>query len=228
MEREIDFLTELIWCEITAISWVWCEQRTCKTVNRFTPTSKNALLYESKVQRERQSLIYLAVLVHPFIVNAFQALVFHGERALALNSDQCRASGIKIAKNISNSSWISRTVWVELAKYTRLRFLNNHRYLLEEVDLPDTWQKVAWSENVMLVDIRTARSKFINHDVVSVQATRNITLGEKILVDFQRNFEFKIDSYLLKSRPLVLRSFSKSLYCLFSLPHKSRNTPVLY
>lgn len=134
---------------------------------------------------------FYGTLVFQFMVDARNARSVLEEGVTAPTREQLPILEIKLGKEVF--SWISflHTVWFVPATFLCLHFINDHRTLPGEIVPAGRRPKRARSQNVKLVDTRTAIPNITKLDAVSERARHNIGQGEEPLVDYEDKYEFK-------------------------------------
>lgn len=129
-------------------------------------------------------------LVYQFLMNALNARGVYEEGVRTVFREKFYTPEIRLAKELSSSIRMTRTVRLVLARFARLRFMNIPLSLCGEVA----------SGNERPVEVRSERLNFVymgnawdntNIDTVSVRVTRNICTGKELFVDYEDSYENK-------------------------------------
>lgn len=108
---------------------------------------------------------------------------------MAATRELFHTSAIELAKGSFRSDGILHTDWLMPARFSCQSFMNNPRYLPEEVVPANERHTKRQPKNVKFVDIGSARSDYTRFDAVTVRATHNTSPGEKLLVNYGENYE---------------------------------------
>lgn len=134
---------------------------------------------------------YYGMLVYQFIGDMLNARDVYGKSVIETTPELFHTSAIRLRKEISTSDGILQTVRFAAARLACLRLKDYPQSLREENVSENKRRTETQSENVNFLDIGCARLDYARFDTVSVWATRNSSLREKLLVDDGENFRIE-------------------------------------